>query len=225
MEFDRNAVFPSPQESGAQGSRPDSAGGQAPGAVHGPHTGPQGASGYPAAQVPEYPVGQAAPGYPTGQVPGYPAGGMAGYPAAYPVDGPPQGHPAAVPVGQVPGSGYPAAHPAGQAAVAGYPAGYPAPPAPEGTSVLRALQASLVWAGVVLVVVFSLDNVSLSGYSLGAIVGRLLPISLVSGLLIRLFVKRKRIAFGWLVLASLPTFIVSFVVIGAILLAGQQVNR
>lgn len=213
MEFDRNTVIPSPQESGAQGSRPDSAGGQAPGAVHGPHAGPHGAPGNPAAQVPDHPVGQAVPGYPTGQVPGYPTGGMAGYP----VDGPPQGHPAAIPVGQVPSSGYPA----GQAPVAGYPA----PPTPEGTSVLRALQASLVWAGVVLVVVFSLDDVSLSGYGLGTIVGRLLPISLVSGLLLRLFVKRKRIAFGWLVLASLPTFVVSFVVIGAILLAGQQVNR
>jgi hypothetical protein len=206
MEFDRNAIFPpSPQEPGTQGSHADSAGGQVPGAVHGPHSRPQGAPGYP--------VGQAAPGYPTEQV--------AGYPAAYPVGGAPQGHPAALPVGQVPGSGHPAAYLAGQAPVAGYPA----PPVPEGTSVLRALQASLVWAGVVLVVVFSLGDVSLTGYGLGTIVGRLLPISLVSGLLVRLFVKRKRIAFGWLVLASLPTFIVSFVVIGAILLAGQQVNR
>ncbi|MFE9750721.1 hypothetical protein ACFYOT_37930 [Saccharothrix saharensis] len=188
MEFDRNAVFPSPQEPGTQGSHPNSAAGQAPGAVYGPHTGPQWTPGYPVGQMPDYPVGQAPLGYPTGQVPG---------------------------------SGHPAAYPAGQAPVWGYPA----PPAPEGTSVLRALQASLVWAGVVLVVAFSLGGVSLSGYALGSILGRLLPISLVSGLLVRLFVKRKRIAFGWLVLASLPTFIVSFVFIGAILLAGQQVDR
>ncbi|MEU4745971.1 hypothetical protein AB0G02_36685 [Actinosynnema sp. NPDC023658] len=213
MEFDRNAVYPSPQESGTQGSHPDSVGEQAPGAVHGPHTGFQGTPGYPAAQV---------PGYPTSDAPGYPT---AGYPAAYPVSGVPQGHPTAIPAGQMPGYGHLGAYPAGQAPVGGYPVGYPAPPAPEGTSVLRALQASLVWAGVVLVVVFSLGGVPLSGYGLGTIVGRLLPISLASGLLVRLFVKRKRIAFGWLVLASLPTFIVSFVVIGALLLAGQQINR
>ncbi|MFD0204845.1 MULTISPECIES: hypothetical protein [Saccharothrix] len=143
--------------------------------------------------------------------PGYPQAQVVGYPAA-----PPPG--AGYPVAQAPVPGYPV----GQAPVPGYPAAYPPPPAPEGTSVLRALQASLVWAGVAVVLVFTVGDVTLSGYGLGLALGRLLPISLVSGLLVRLFVKRKRLAFGWLVLASLPTFVISFVVIGAILFAGQQ---
>ncbi len=143
------------------------------------------------------------------------------------------------PGAQEAGPGYPAAqafaHPVGTVPAPGCPAAYPPPhgpayPAPpatlpvaEGTPVARALQASLVWAGVVMVLVFAVDDVSLSGHAFGTVLGRLLPISVFSGLLVRLFFKRKRVAFGWLVLASLPTFAVSFVVVGLLLLAGQSV--
>lgn len=162
-------------------------------------------------QQPQEPgtVPQADPGYPQSSAPGYPA-----------VPPPGAGYPQA-PVAGYPVAQAPVGYPVGQAPASGYPAAYP-PPAREGTSVLRALQASLVWAGVALVLVLTVGDVKLSGYGLGLALGRLLPISLVSGLLVRLFVKRKRLAFGWLVLASLPTFVISFLVIGAITLAGQQ---
>ncbi|PSL57190.1 hypothetical protein B0I31_102168 [Saccharothrix carnea] len=174
---------------------------------------------------PQEPGPQADPGYPPPPGAGYPAAQppVAGYPQA-PVPGYPPPPAAGYPVAQAPVPGYPV----GQVPVPGYPAAYPAPPAPvpapaaPGTTVGRAFLASLVWAGVVLVVVFVVQGQALSGYALGYLVGRMLPISLISGLLVRAFFKRKRLAFGWLVLASLPTFVVSFVVIGAILLAGQQ---
>ena len=98
----------------------------------------------------------------------------------------------------------------------------PAPPAPVGTSFGRSLLASLVWVGVVLVVTIAIAGPPASGYGLGLVLGRLVLPCLVSAWLVRRFFGHRRLAFGWLVLASLPTFFVSFVVFGAILLAGRD---
>lgn len=97
----------------------------------------------------------------------------------------------------------------------------PARPTPSGTSFGRSLLASLVWVVAVLVAVVVLEGLPASEYGLGMVVGRLVVPCLVSAWLIRRFFGHKWLAFGWLVLASLPTFFVSFVVFGAILLARQ----
>ncbi|QQQ80035.1 hypothetical protein IOD16_17610 [Saccharothrix sp. 6-C] len=102
------------------------------------------------------------------------------------------------------------------------PAREPAPAAPAGTSFGRSLLASLVWVGVVLVAAVVIAGAPPSGYGVGVVLGRLVLPTLVSAWLVRRFFGHKRLAFGWLVLASLPTFFVCFVVLGAILLAGQR---
>lgn len=82
--------------------------------------------------------------------------------------------------------------------------------------------ASLVWVGVALVLMVVTQDGAVSGYGLGYFVGRMIPICLISAWLVHRFFRHKRLAFGWLVLASLPTFFVSFVVLGSILLVGQS---
>lgn len=98
----------------------------------------------------------------------------------------------------------------------------PATPAPVGTSFGRCLLASLVWVGAVLIAAVAVEGPPASGYGVGMVIGRLILPCLVSAWLVRRFFGHKRWAFGWLVLASLPTFFVSFVVYGAILLARES---
>jgi hypothetical protein len=93
--------------------------------------------------------------------------------------------------------------------------------APSGTSFGRSLLASLVWVGAVLVAVVAIGGPPASGYGFGVVLGRLVLPCLVSAWLVRRFFGHRWLAFGWLVLASLPTFFVSFVVFGAILMARQ----
>jgi hypothetical protein len=108
----------------------------------------------------------------------------------------------------------------------GAPPHEPAPEAPRpvapGTTFGRAVLASLVWVGVALVLMFAIQGASVSGYGLGYFVGRAIPVSLISAWLVHRFFRHKRLAFGWLVAASLPTFFVSFVVISAIVLVGRS---
>ena len=165
MDFDRDAVFPNPQEDGTRGAPAHAPGYSAQPAAQAP-------AGYPSAPGPT-------PGYPT---PGYPT---PGYPAAQP----PQ-----------------ATRPA--------------------TTYGRCVLASLVWVGVVLVALlvalFAAEGPPGSGEAVGLVVGRMVLPCLVSAWLVHRFFRHKRMAFWLLALASLPTFVVSFVVLGAISLAGQR---
>ncbi|WP_367127959.1 hypothetical protein [Saccharothrix sp. HUAS TT1] len=122
-------------------------------------------------------------------------------------------------------------HPA-HAAQPGYPAqpGYQAYPDPQahqpvhpvqpvGTDYGRCVSASVIWIAATLALLVATAGLPASGRGLGEVVGRLILPSLLSAWITWLFVRRKRPHFGLLVLASLPSFIVSFFIFGAVLQA------
>lgn len=91
----------------------------------------------------------------------------------------------------------------------------PLPPVPPGTSYGRCVAAALVWVGATLVLLFAKAGPPASGRAAGYVLGTLLLPCLATALVTWLFVRRKRPAFWLLVLASLPTFAITFLVFGA----------
>ncbi|SDM50453.1 hypothetical protein [Allokutzneria albata] len=102
-----------------------------------------------------------------------------------------------------------------------YPGQPPMMQPQPGTSFGRCLLASLVWYGAVFVVLFAVLGPPASGYVLGLVAGRLLLPLLLSGLITWLIFRRKRTHFGILVLTSLPFFLLSGAVFGALRIAGR----
>jgi hypothetical protein len=212
VDFDQNAAFRAPEP----GQQPQHPPGQGPGSQAqgsgGQSQGAQGPGGqYPGTQYPagQYPAGQ----YPAGQYPAgqYPAGpyqpGQQYQPGQYP---PAQPYPQAQPY---PGQPYPGPYP-------GQP--YPGQPfAQAKTSYGRCVLASLIWAAVVVVLVFATMGAPGESRALGYLFGTLLFPSLLAALITWLFFRRKQVAFWLLVLASLPSFGLLWLVLGAARLAGR----
>ena len=115
---------------------------------------------------------------------------------------------------QDPGAGYPP-H-------AGPQAYQPVPATPVGTAFWRCVGASSIWVAVVLVVQFAVVRAPVSGEAVGYLLGSMLLPLFGTAWLTWLFFRRKRPAFWALVLGSLPAFLLSFVVFGAMRLAGRS---
>ncbi|MCP3805605.1 hypothetical protein NLX83_40715 [Allokutzneria sp. A3M-2-11 16] len=100
---------------------------------------------------------------------------------------------------------------------------YSGPPTqpPPGTSFGRCVLSSLVWYGVVFVVLFATLGAPASGYAFGVVAGRLLFPFLLSALITWLFFRHKRTNFGILVLTSLPSFVVLSFAFGVLRMAGS----
>ena len=101
---------------------------------------------------------------------------------------------------------------------------YPGPPPMQqpGVSFGRCVLASLVWFGVVFVVLFAVLGPPASGYALGVVAGRMLFPLLLSALITWLIFRRKPTNFGILVLTSLPFFVLLALVFGVLRMAGKS---
>lgn len=196
MDFDRNAAFPPPQDPADGAPRQDPAAGQP---VQGP---PQ-----------QYPAGHQPYGPPPQNPTGHPAYGP---PRQYPAHGNAQQHPAGYPP-----YGGPQQYPAGHQPYPGPMMPQAVPPARVGTTFGRCVLASLVWVGVVLVLLLALAGAPGSARAAGFVVGSMVLPLLCTAWITWLFFRRKAPVFGLLVLASLPTFVITFFVFGAARLAGR----